>query len=163
MPCYHIQLRTLGHSSHRQDDLVSTHAHQITLKHACTIMLAPARQRKLGWEADAWMTYEEGTAACAMRRMADGAGTTELTPEQKLQSAREEWRAGLDDVLDSDADLQRLCTRADDLKVELIRIQTPPDPTWPVHSLFQTLAHICCLCATRHMLLLISSHHSSFQ
>ena len=54
-----------------------------------------------------------------------------MTPEG-LQSAREEWRAGLDDVLDSDADLQRLRTRADDLKVELIRIQTPPDPTWPV-------------------------------
>ena len=54
------------------------------------------------------------------------------TPEQRLQSAREEWRAGLDTVLDSDADLLRQRTRADDLKVELIRIQTPPDPTWPV-------------------------------
>ena len=45
---------------------------------------------------------------------------------ESLQSAREEWRANLDDLLDSNTDLQRLRTRADDLKVELIRIQTPP-------------------------------------
>lgn len=62
-----------------------------------------------------------------------------LTPEQQLQTEREEWRAGLDTVLDSETDLQRLRTRADDLKVELIRIQTPPDPSWPVRPAWDNI------------------------
>ena len=57
-----------------------------------------------------------------------------LTPQQRLQSERELWRAGLGDVLDSVAvdDVQRLKAKAEDLKVELIRIQTPPEATWQV-------------------------------
>ncbi|KAK9804076.1 hypothetical protein WJX73_003050 [Symbiochloris irregularis] len=60
-------------------------------------------------------------------------GEGNLTVES-LQSAREEWKAGLDALLDSNTDLQRLRTRAEDLKTELIRIATPPENTWPARE-----------------------------
>ena len=81
------------------------------------------------------------------------AGDVPRTPEQQLQSARQEWLANLDHVLDSEADLARQRTRADDLKVELIRIQTPPEPSWPVSLLTSVVVWFCWLQHVAQMLL----------